>query len=89
MSKIKSTRSFESVLATADERREECQEWMDGTTEVEHNTTENSVFCFIETEDSKNVKMLRFATTEDMDSEMGELIPEFKDGQRVYEPVFA
>lgn len=89
MSKIKSTRSFESVLATAKERREECQEWMDGATEVEHNTTEDSVFCFVETEDSKNVKMLRFSTIEDMDSEMGELIPEFKDGQRVYEPVFA
>lgn len=89
MNKITSTRSFESILATADERREECQEWMDGATEVEHETTEDSVFCFVETEDSKNVKMLRFTTTEDMDCEMGELISEFKDGQRVYEPVFA
>ena len=89
MNKIKSTRSFESVLATADERRAECQEWMDGSTNVEHNTTEESVFCFVETENSKSVKMLRFATTEDMESEIGELIPEFKDGQRVYEPVFA
>lgn len=89
MSKIKSTRSFESVLATADERREECQEWMDGSTEVEHNTTEDGVFCFVETEDSRSVKMLRFATTEDMESELGELTSEFRDGQRVYEPVFA
>lgn len=87
MSKIKSTRSFESVLATADERREECQQWMDGATEVEHETTEDSVFCFVETADSKSVKMLRFATTEDMDSELGELLSAFKDGQRVYEPV--
>lgn len=89
MSKIKSTRSFESVLATADERRQECQQWMDGVTEVEHETTEDSVFCFVETADSKSVKMLRFVTTDDMDSELGELLNEFKDGQRVYEPVCA
>jgi hypothetical protein len=88
MSKITSTRKFESVLATTEERREECQEWMDGVTEVEHNTTEDSVFCFVETADSRSVKMLRFATTEDMDLEMGELIPEL-NGQRIYEPVFA
>jgi len=87
MSKIKSTRSFQSVLTTADERRQECQQWMDGVTEVEHETTEGSVFCFVETADSRSVKMLRFATTDDMDSELGELLNEFKDGQRVYEPV--
>lgn len=88
MSKITSTRSFESILPTAEERREECQEWMDGMTEVEFNTTEEGVFCFVETADSRNVKMLRFATSEDMQQEMGELVPEL-NGQRIYEPVLA
>lgn len=88
MSKITSTRSFQSVLGSAQERREECQEWMDGMTELEYSCNENAVFCFVETEDSTSVKMLRFATTADMEEEMGLLVPEIGN-QRVYEPVCA
>ena len=64
----------------------EIQEWMDGRSLVEGHGNEDSVFCFVVGIDFRNVNLLRFGSTDDMDVEMGDLTKEFSDGERVYYP---
>ena len=88
MSKIINQRQFKSALLNAEAREIENQEWKDGQVEIETESKEKPIFCFVEAADFSWVKLLEFNTTDDMDIEIGELDKEFRDGERISYPVY-